>query len=346
VSLSAAWTVSLPEPAIATPASDSERAYVALRDGTLVALALTDGAIAWTAPAPDASGAPVAGDGLVFVARPRLVQAFDAQTGEPKWRAEMESSIGAPLFWDNGWLLAITDRGEATMFRAATGEVLWKQTVGTPVGAKAAAANQHVYVLLDDSRVVALALGTGAADWETRLPGRPTSLHPLDDRLFVGCDDKFFYCLDAGSGKAKWRWRTGGTIVGTASVDDQLVYFLSLDSVLRALDRGNGDQKWKTPLPYQPTAGPFLSAPLLLVPGTAAELAAFSTFDGKAAGSVKLAGEAAAPPHFLPPAALGEAGRVLVVTGDGKAQLLVPGLPVLRGNPLPVFFAMPPTIGG
>ena len=344
LSLSAAWTVTLPDPAASTPASDTERAYVALRSGRLVALALTDGSVAWNVPAADVAGSPVTGDGLVFAALPRLVQAFDARTGEPRWRAEMPAALGAPLFWDNGWLLAITSEGEATMFRAATGDVLWKQPVGTPAKAVPAAANERVYVLLDDARVVALALQTGATLWESRLPGKPTSIRPLDDRVFVGCTDKFFYCLDAESGKKKWRWRTGGTVVGTAVVDDASVYFLSLDSVLRALDRGNGHQAWKVELPYQPTAGPFLSARLLLVPGTGVELAAFSTLDGKAAGVAKLAGEAAAAPSLLAPTKVGEGGRVLVVTGDGKAQLLVPSLPVLRSIPLPANYSITPAI--
>ncbi len=345
LALVAAWTVTLPAPAAATPASDAERAYVPLRTGALVALALADGAVAWSVEAAEIVGAPETGDGLVFVAGPHRVEAIDARTGAPRWRAETSSAVGAPLFWDNGWLFAVTDLGEATMFRGATGDVLWKQLVGPPAKARPSAADGHVYVLLDDGRVVALALETGVAVWENKLPGRPSSIRPLDDRVFVGCDDKFFYCLAGDSGKTKWKWRTGAALVGTAAVDDNSVYFLSLDGVLRALDRGNGNQRWKAPLPYQPTAGPYLSERLLLVPGILPEVAAFSAVDGKAAGSAKLAGEAAAPPRYLEPPQLGQAGRLLVVTGDARAQLLIPGAPVLRGSPLPVLYTAPPGIG-
>lgn len=339
VALVEKWTVSLPGAAADTPAWDAERIYVALRGGAVTGLSLADGTTVWDVPAPEMIGAPEAGDGLVFTAYPRAIQALDARTGEPKWRAEITGPVGAPLFWDNGWLLAITEQGDATMFRAVTGEVLWKQQVGVPAKVRPAAANRHVYVSLANARVVALDLQAGTGVWDARLPANATSVKPLDDRLFVGSEDKFFYCLDADSGKTKWRWRTGGTIIGVAAVDDESVYFLSLDSVLRALDRGNGHQHWKTELPYQPTGGPFLSARLLLVPGTAAELAAYSTMTGKAAGSVKLAGEAAAPPRFMPPPELGGPGRVVVVTGDAKVQLLVPGLAVLPSHPLPASYS-------
>ena len=344
--MSAAWTVTLPALAAAPSDADAERAYVPLVSGNLVAVSLSDGSVVWTAPAPGLLGSPVSGDGFVYMAFPRRIEARDARTGAVRWEAETAGPATAPLFYGNGWLLAIVGEGDATMFRAGTGEVLWKQAFGAASRAKPAAAGTHVYVLLDDGRVLARALETGAAVWESRLPGRPTSIRPLDDRVFVGCTDRFFYCLSADNGKKKWRWRTGGTIVGTASVDEDSVYFLSVDGVLRSLDRGNGHQRWKTPVPHQPTTGPFLSARLLLVPGISAEVPAFSTRDGKPAGAAKLAGEPSALPSFLEPVKAGTGGRLLVIVDD-KAQLLEPTPPPLKGSPLPgPPYTMPPTIVG
>jgi outer membrane protein assembly factor BamB len=344
LSMTAAWTATLPAPASAPAEADAERAYVPLASGSVVAVSLSDGTVVWTVPAPELLGSPVSGDGLVFLAFPRRVEARDVRTGSIRWQAETAAPATAPLFWGNGWLLAIVGEGDATMYRAGTGEVLWTHALGAPSRAKPAAAGSRVYVLLDDGRVLARALETGAAVWESRLPGRPTTIRPLDDRVFVGCTDRFFYCLAADTGKTKWRWRTGATIVGTASVDEDSVYFLSLDGVLRSLDRGNGHQRWKTPVPHQPTTGPFLSARLLLVPGISTQIPAFSTRDGKPSGAAKLVGEPSALPSFLEPVKAGAGGRLLVIVDD-KAQLLEPSAPPLKSTPLPgPPYTLPPEI--
>ena len=112
--------------------------------------------------------------------------------------------------------------------------------------------------------------------WEAKLPADGTTLTPLDDRLFVGASDRFFYCLSADRGKRKWRWRTGGTIVGTTVVVGDRVYFVSLDNVLRSLNRSDGNQRWKSAVPHRPTGGPFLIGPLLFVPGVSSGAARLS----------------------------------------------------------------------
>lgn len=347
LSMVASWTVTLPSPAAGSLGFDTTQAYVPTRSSELVALSLEDGTVAWTVPLTDIVGPPATGDGLVFVAHARQVEALDARTAASRWRATVGGPVSAPLLWQNGWLLAATKQGDAIMFRAATGEVLWKQALGSAVRVQPAAADDRVYVLLEDGRVAALALATGKTIWEATLPGRGTMIYPLDDRIFVGSADKFFYCLAADTGKRKWRWRTGGTIVGTAAVDDDLVYFVSLDGILRALDRSNGHQAWKIPLPHRPTGGPFLSGRRLLVPGMSAEVPAFHAIDGSAAGSAKLPGEPAVPPAWLP-GPDGKVGRMMVVAGEGQAQLLVPGLPPLPGKPIPGLpkFSLPPEVKG
>jgi outer membrane protein assembly factor BamB len=347
LSMVVSWTATLPAPPSAGVGIDAVNAYVPLRTSELVALALKDGTVAWSAPIAEIVSPPVTGDGLVFLAHARQVEALDAATGAPRWRVAIDGAVSAPLLWQNGWLLAVGDSGAATMLRATTGEVLWKQALGSAVRVLPAAADRHVYVATEDARVVALALESGKPVWEAKLPARGTTLYPLDDRIFVGSADKFFYCLAADTGRTKWRWRTGGAVVGTTAVDAGRVYFVSLDNVLRALDRSNGGQVWKAALPNRPTGGPYLTARLLLVPGISADLPAFQAFDGTAAGTTRLAGDPVAPPRLLP--GEGKAlGRLVTVTGEGQAQLLVPGLPILPGKPIPglPMFTLPPEAKG
>lgn len=83
----------------------------------------------------------------------------------------------------------------------------------------------------------------------------------------------------------------------------------------------------------------FLADRLLWVPGIAAEVAAFQTIDGSAASDSPLAGDLAAAPR-LRLLSSGAFAGAFVVTGDGKAQWLVPGPPPLPAKTIPS-----PTLG-
>jgi hypothetical protein len=321
--LSPEWAVTVADISSSAPGVDAAAVYIPLRTPGLAALALRDGKVKWSVPTADIVAPPATGEGLVFLAHHQQVVALAAPDGSMRWRAEIEGTISAPFLCQSGWLLVVTDAGRVTMLRAATGERLWTQSLTAAVRVQPVAAGRHVYVATEDGRVAALALESGKVLWDAKLPAGATTLHPLDDRIFVGSRDRFFYCLAADSGKKKWRWRTGGTIVGVSAVDADRVYFVSLDNVLRALNRSGGDQVWKTSLPHRPNGGPFLFGHLLLVPGISSEVPAFRTTDGKPAGTVKLPGELSAPATLLP-AAGDRPARLLVVSGEGLVQLLAP----------------------
>ena len=79
----------------------------------------------------------------------------------------------------------------------------------------------------------------------------------------------------------RWRWRTGGDIVGRAAVDERRVMFVSLDNILRALDRESGVQQWRRPLAGRPTSGPQIVDDMVLVSGVSPVLRAFNIGEGR-----------------------------------------------------------------
>ena len=313
----------MPDVPAAAPTADAESVYVVLRGSRLAALGLRDGKVAWSVPVADVAVPPETAAGLVLLAHPNEVEALDARDGARRWRVPVDGTVAAPLLSQGGWLMAVTDGGRATMLRAATGEILWTQSLGAPSRVQPVAAGQQVYVALRDGRVAGLALDTGKPKWAVKLPAEGTTLNPLDDRLFVGASDRFLYCLSADQGKRKWRWRTGGAIVGTTVVVGDRAFFVSLDNVLRSLNRTDGHQRWKSAVPHRPTGGPFLIGSLLFVPGVSSTLPAFRVADGRPAGSVKLGGEVPGS-AVLVPGSKGRSARLLVISGDGVAQLLEP----------------------
>lgn len=346
--MESAWIATLPALAAERPAFDDHRAFVPMQNGHLAAVSLATGAIDWTVERSSAVS-PAAGAGLVFIAEADgLIAALDAATGAVRWERPLGGKPRGPLAWQNGWLLAATEAGRVTMIRAHDGTVIWTREWGSPLAADAAMAADRLFLLLEDHRVVAVQLATGDPAWVRRLSGRGSSVLPLDDRLFVGADDKVLYCLALENGRLMWRWQAGGAIVGVPVVDEENIYFLSLDHLLRALDRGNGHQRWKRALEMRPAAGPFLDDGLVLVAGVSPEIRGYQAVDGSPAGTVAAAGDLVAPPRPVP----SERNRrrsLVVVTGEGQVQRMIPGLPILKTKPitkLPTIDFRPAIVGG
>ena len=211
--------------------------------------------------------------------------------------------------WDNGWLIAVTTSGEVLAFRATDGALIWRRSIGAPAHARPALSIDRVYVPTTDSRVVALRVDTGAAIWERRLGGPGNDILALDKRLYLGSQDRYFYCLGTDDGAIEWRWQTGADVIGLPVVDDRTVFFVSLDNVLRALNRSSGVQRWKSALPLRPATGPIRAADAIIVAGPAPTLRAYKAEDGKPAGEFTTPGEQAAAPHLFTDAVQGVSDR-------------------------------------
>ena len=352
------WTTQLPGPPGSAPANDDERIYVPLRAGGLAAVALASGRVDWQARTPPGAFLAAGGGlvfaawpaavvgidpGLVFTAYPAAVVAFDAATGAERWRYGLDGTLVAPPVWNNGWLLVGATNGRLTMLRAEQGRPLWTRDLGAALRPGAAMTGDRLYVMLEDGRVVALTLDRGEPVWERKIDARGTALTALDDRIFVGGDDRFFYCLSAGDGKVKWRWRAGGAVLGTPIVDEDAVYFLALDNTLRALNYGNGHQRWKRGLAFRPVGGPVRAGAVLLVPGLTADIPAFLASTGAPAGKITVGAELTAPPLLLP-GETAEERSIVVVTGE-SVQQFGPPPPVLESRPvpgLPLFLPLAP----
>jgi outer membrane protein assembly factor BamB len=285
------WTLQLNSVIPLPPAFAGSRAYFAAYD-------LSAGALRWISDVALQSP-PVAGDDLIFGVEPNALVAVRDADGAIAWRLPFQEPLAVPLIWDAGWLVAATTEGRILAFRGSDGTLIWQHAAGAPVHARPSFGGDRVYVPLEDARLIALQAETGEPLWTRTLGGPANDVLALDDRLYVGSDDNFFYCLQTKNGETAWRWRTGGDVRGMPIVDDQRVYFVSLDNVLRGLDRISGAQRWKRALPLRPTGGIAQIGDVLLVSGRSARVSGFYMKDGAPAGDVTAPGELITPPHPL-----------------------------------------------
>ena len=275
------WTLALHNQLTAPPAFDAGFGYFPIEGERIVAYDLTPGTQRWIAPGTPLS-APAIGDGLLFLDQAGQLTALRTSDGSTAWTIPHSETLVVPLVWDHGWLIAVTAT-EVIALRANDGSLAWRQAVAGVRAAPALGADA-IYLSLGDGRVVALRLDTGAMRWERKLGGQPNELLALDDGIFVGSTDNYLYCLDPVVGAIAWRVQTGADIVSKPAFDKDRVYFVSLDNVLRALNRSNGVQQWKRPLPFRPLWSPVVAADALVVSGVVGPPRAFLMKDGALAG--------------------------------------------------------------
>lgn len=321
-----AWTTTLDSGPRQGPAYDAARAYLALRNDSVVAVELSTGERLWTVEQP-VDHPLAAGDGVVVAASGSRLMGWRGSDGFALWSTEFASSIVAPPLWNTGWLVVATAAGEIVVLRGFDGQELWRRALNSETSVRPAIAGGQLLVPLVDGRIVVLALRTGALVWERVLPGRPQGILPLD-AVYVGSTDNFLYRLALEDGAIDWYWRTGGDIVGTPTADTEHVYFNARDNVLRALDRRNGARRWRRALPGRPTDGPIRVDSVVVVAGIAPTVELFDTETGLPRGQYLVASELAAMPHVVPDARP-PSPHLVLVTGAGE----VIGLAAAAGPP-------------
>ncbi|GEM_PF-2355146 len=336
------WTTNLPASPAAPPLHADSRIYVPLRDGQIVAVALLDGEVEWEA-VQTVEGVPAIGGGLFYAATSNSLRALSLETGALVWQVSLPSRLSAPLVWNNGWLVVALESQALLALAAETGETIWNRALGGVAHVRPALAADRMYVSLDNGGLLALSLRSGQLLWEQQFDGPPTEVLPLDD-LFVGATDNHFYRLSSVDGSVKWRWRTGGDIIGRAAVDEERVYFSSLDNVVWALDRASGNQRWRQTLAARPTDGPAHADDLLVLAGLGQTLSFHDPEDGMLYGRLRAPTEVAFPPLVLTEPTLGAV--VLYVTGDGRLRALVRGATpfLVEASVAPLFFKKPTAV--
>jgi outer membrane protein assembly factor BamB len=317
--LEEAWMISLPALPAAPAAHDGARVYVPLASGTLVALDWQNGDTIWSVPLA-ATSAVVPGDGVLYVAAGTSVHALDATTGAPRWTAP--AAAPAQLVRLAGTRLVAIGATVVQAFEAATGAPRWTRTLedaGEPQGAWGS--GDSLFITFAKGTVLRLAMDDGRVVWTRTVDGRPSPPLAVKDTVYVGSTSNRFHALDVKDGNERWAWRTGGDVVGAAAdgtADPRAVYYTSLDAVVRAVNPGNGHQRWKHDGGTRAVAAPLALDGSLVVAGLKPGLSGFAPLTGAPQGTFDLPGELHGTP-LVNDTLVPRAVAVTVVLKDGRA---------------------------
>lgn len=316
--------------------TDQKRVFVPLSTGSLAAVSLEAAQVAWTARldlhrvlAADASRVIVAAEGAVL--------ALEQLTGDRIWMIPDDGGAVVAASFAGQRLVLLADTGVVRSVDASTGTLYWRQELGVPAGASLAVTASDAFVGLASGRLAAIRVQDGAPRWNTLVDGQPGVLAVRNERVYFGTADRAFYSVRTTDGQVDWRWRVGALVVGGATFDERHVYFAALDNQIRALDLGNGAQRWRKPLIGRPIGSPVVVGSTVIVPCLAAEIRGFSGRDGANQGRYPTDAELASPLQVLRLPYTAGGDMVLLVLSDGTviaAQRRVEP-PLLPLNDLP-----------
>ena len=312
------WAVTFASPPAASPGYDATTAYIPLKGGELVAVNLDRGTIRWRLDVATVV-TPATGEGLVFSVSDQTIEARDAQTGALRWRTPLAGATAVPPFYDTGWLIASTTSGDLVALRASDGALQWRRQLGSPLSGSPGPALDRLYLALDDHRLVSVLLASGETLWERTLPARVTTMLALDDQLVVGTAAKRIMSISLSRGRTRWQWALGGDVSGAPTADADRIYFAGRDNLLRAVDRGNGNLRWKANLPSRPAGGPLRLPDALFMPMVSSEILGFDPQTGKPSVTVRAAGEIGVQPFFRP-GVRRTAALLITVSREGQLQ--------------------------
>jgi outer membrane protein assembly factor BamB len=323
---------------------DAERVYIPIQPEQVQALSRATGAKVWRRDI-ETTWPPVLLNGVLFVAASDEIHALDAATGAQKWRIPFEHPMIAPLTHARDLLIGVFEKGSVIAFAAADGRMVWSRELGAPSHYVAVSDGTRVFLALDDSRVVALNLVDGASAWEQKLEGMLNQPSVARDRVFIGSNSNLLYALDDERGRLAWKWRTGGDVIGVSADTKGGAYYASLDNVLRAVNRGNGNQQWIKEIPTRPilppqTFGEGMANEEIVVVTGVSEIDAFVAKTGAAAGMFVPPSDIQGGP-LIDPALKPYTVAMVVITRDGRALGLRPTTMMLPEPPNSPFAELP-----
>jgi outer membrane protein assembly factor BamB len=285
--LSTVWTVQVGTGMEGDLASDGPRVYLTTREGTVRAFEQGTGREAWRAEATSRRSLSARPGAVVVRDLEGTASALDPRDGRTLWTAAtgVKGDLG-PAFSDD--LVYVAGEGLVAL-QLSTGQLAWSASDGRPVSAPPVVIGSCLLVGESDGVLRCRDPRSGASRWTLRT-GSALLAPPAADRdghLVLGTTDRRILSIDALKGKERWQWKVGADVERPAAASGNRVFVAAFDAVLYALDAGNGNLAWRTPLPSRPLSGPMVIRGMILVACHENEILGFEPRTGKRVGGLK-----------------------------------------------------------
>lgn len=249
------------------------------------------------------------------------VIALDAQTGEEMWRSKVDSPVHAPPTVRDGRVFAVSLNNTLYALDAGDGRELWTfdgipEMAAVIGGASPAVDSDVIVAAFSSGELVALRVENGRVLWTDSLASlrRTDELgsishiraSPVIDRgrVYALSYGGMMAAVDLRNGRRLWDASIGG--LERPWVAGDMVYVMTVERDLIALDRDSGRVYWATRLPAFKNpdkrkgpifwSGPVLASDRLVVTGSSGEVLAVSPYTGEVLGKIDLPSDVTVAP--------------------------------------------------
>lgn len=183
----------------------------------------------WSAPDIVSQNDVAVRNGTVVASQHRdSPKAFELETGELRWEADLEAGITAAVAGpDRVYVTGNHVRGNRPFVYAldyGSGEVQWKFRVPFGVVSRPALADGTLFAPDGEGQLFAVDGETGDQQWEAPLGTNPSRPAVADGVVYVGDESGTVHAFDAATGERQWHLdaRRGRVLYGPIVVGDRL----------------------------------------------------------------------------------------------------------------------------
>lgn len=243
------------------PATLNESVFVADVEGRVFRYNTSDGKQQWQAQVEHPiSAGPGVNETVAVVAGPDgQVTALDADSGTLLWTAQVSSEVLSPPVIDRNRVVVRALDGRIYGFAISNGKRQWLFNSEVPNltlrgNSVPLAKGGRLYVGLDNGDVAALNIDDGSVMWQQNVVNNQgkTEIDRLSDidgdmgvvatDLYVSSVADLTLAVATESGQLLWRSNYGSSTGVTVS--RRFIYISDSDSVIRQIDRSNGESGW------------------------------------------------------------------------------------------------------
>ncbi len=260
-----AWIQDLEDPPTSPLVADQTHVFLAV-ERHIRAFERETGNPSWTADLSSRFPLALLGNSLYVLTDDSIVE-LDPSSGTTRRRAPLPASPSAGMAWTDATIVVPVSPSRLIAWRTTDLQQLWARVLPAAIPLAPLIVGETVLAALDDSHVTALRSSDGSEGWTTTIAGTPRALVTTGSLAVVASSDRYIYALSVATGAFAWPTprKSSLDIVGLL-IDDARVYVVGLDNAVRAYDH-RGGLKWRKAIETRPTAAPTLSASGILIAG-------------------------------------------------------------------------------
>ena len=185
-------------------------------------------------------------DGMVYIgAYDNNIYALNAATGEFIWKYATEGGVVSTPYVYEGNLFFGSEDQRLHVISSRSGRVVWTYFTDGPIRSSPRIMDRHVFIGSDDGNLHIVNATTGRRVQRIDM-GAPIRSTPVvkDEFIFVGTENGDFFCVDF-RGKIRWRTRAKRAITSSPLLENEVVYYGSVDGTLYATEAKTGWGLWR-----------------------------------------------------------------------------------------------------